>query len=146
MLERQGMPREGKAILKKPDTGNRLADAQRRLVTETMSYAGAHLRQARGPKTLTNVLDALMAQRGFGRTMAASELERVWVRELGQPKAVMTKLGDIRRGVLNVTVGNSCLLEELSQFRKPSLLKALRATSGGTRLTDIRFRQGRIDD
>ena len=140
------MPLKEQPILeKKTNVSGRLADAQKRMVQETMSYAGAGLRQARGPKTLTNVLDALMARKGYGRMMAASDLELAWIKALGTSKAGMTKIGAIKRGLLHVTVSNSCLLEELRQFRKPELLKALRATSGGTSLTDIRFRQGSVD-
>lgn len=140
------MPRKEPPNLVKTSTSGRLADAQKRMVQETMSYAGSGLRQARGPKTLSNVLDALMARNGYGRMMAASDLELAWIKVLGKSKAEMTKIGAIKRGLLNVTVSNSCLLEELRQFRKPELLKALRATSGGTSLTDIRFRQGSVDE
>ncbi len=141
------MPLKDKPVLRtNPNVSGRVADAQKWMVQETMSYAGAGLMQSRGPKTLTHVMDALMARNGYGRMMAASDLEKAWDKLLGRPKAEMTKIGAVKRGVLNVTVSNSCLLEELRQFRKPELLKALRATSGGASLTDIRFRQGKVDE
>ena len=42
-----------------------------------------------------------------------------------------TRLGEVRRGVLNVTVAHSTLLEELMAFRKPALLAALRSGAPG---------------
>ena len=45
---------------------------------------------------------------------------------MGEPDCRQTKLGGVRRGVLNVTVAHPALLEELSTFQKPALLAALR--------------------
>ena len=43
----------------------------------------------------------------------------------GRAACRQTQLGEVRRGVLNVTVAHSALLEELAAFRKPALLAAL---------------------
>ena len=50
----------------------------------------------------------------------------------------------MRRGVLNVTVAHSTLLEELSAFRKPALLSALRSGAPATTIHDIRFQVGTV--
>ena len=85
-----------------------------------------------------------MAVRGFDRLLGAGELERAWALALGPKQAAMTKLGMVRRGVLTVTVAHPVLMSELSQFRKPALLAALRKTSVGSGLCDIRFRTGSV--
>lgn len=127
----------------KSPTNTRLAEAQQRLEAEAASYPGGMRRPLR-VKALSGALDALMAHRGFDRILSSSDLERAWVGALGPKRAAMTKLGMVRRGVITVTVSHPTLLAELSQFQKPALLAALRKTSGGAGLCDIRFRTGTV--
>jgi hypothetical protein len=69
-------------------------------------------------------------------------MEEAWNAAVGEPQCHQTRLGELRRGVLNVTVAHPTLLEELAAFRKPELLQALRASVPGTTIHDIRFRIG----
>ncbi len=110
-------------------------------VTGTMSSSP----NGRGPKPLSEILGHLFAARGYGRLQALSELERAWMGAVGEPGCHQTRVGGVRRGVLNVTVAHSSLLEELSTFQKPALLEALRREAPGTPIQDIRFRVGPID-
>jgi hypothetical protein len=97
-----------------------------------------------GPKPLSDVLGELFAARGLGRLRAAKELEDAWNGAVGEPACRQTRLGDVRRGVLNVTVAHPALLEELSAFQKSSILAALRQNAPGTVVHDIRFRVGPV--
>jgi predicted nucleic acid-binding Zn ribbon protein len=99
----------------------------------------------RGPKPLADILGDLFAARGFGRLRALKELEDAWNAAVGEPGCRQTRVGEVRRGVLNVTVAHPTLLEELSAFQKPKLLAALRRDAPGTLIHDIRFRVGPID-
>jgi predicted nucleic acid-binding Zn ribbon protein len=101
--------------------------------------------KGRGPKPLSEILGELFASRGYGRLQALGELEMAWNTAVGEPDCRRTKLGGVRRGTLNVTVAHSGLLEELSTFRKPDLLAALRKDAPGTPILDIRFRVGPVD-
>jgi hypothetical protein len=98
----------------------------------------------RGPRPLSDILGELFTVRGYGRLRARQELEDAWNKAVGEPYCRQTLLGEVRRGVLNVTVAHSTLLEELSSFRKPSLLSALRLSAPATMIHDIRFRVGPI--
>ena len=100
----------------------------------------------KGPKALSDILGDLFAARGFGRLKALKELEDAWNGAVGEPGCRKTKLGEVRHGILNVTVANSALLEELSAFQKPTLLAALRKNAPGTVIHDIRFRVGPVED
>lgn len=100
----------------------------------------------RGPKPLKDVLGSLLAARGYGRLRAIGELESAWESAVGEPASRQTRLGTIRRGILNVTVSHPTLLEELAAFRKPEILAALRRAAPDARILDIRFRVGPIDD
>lgn len=98
----------------------------------------------RGPKPLGEILNNLFAAKGLGRLRAATELHAAWNLAVGEPLCHQTEVGDVRRGVLNVTVAHPALLEELSAFRKPALLSSLRQNLTGTVIHDIRFRVGPI--
>lgn len=99
----------------------------------------------RSPRALSDILSELFTVRGYGRLRASSELEEVWNTAVGEPSCHQTRVGDVRRGVLSVTVSHPTVLEELAAFRKPELLRALRAGVPGTTIHDIRFRVGPVD-
>lgn len=101
--------------------------------------------RSRDPKQLGDVLGELFALRGYARLHAAGELQAVWDDALGESARGRTRLGDVRRGVLTVTVDHPALLEELSVFRKAELLEALRASAKGSTINDLRFRIGAVD-
>jgi predicted nucleic acid-binding Zn ribbon protein len=98
----------------------------------------------RGPRPLSDILGELFTVRGYGRLRARQELEDAWNTAVGEPYCRQTRLGEVRRGVLNVTVAHSTLLGELSAFRKPALLSALRSGAPATTIHDIRFRVGTV--
>jgi hypothetical protein len=100
----------------------------------------------RGPRALSELLGELFTARGYGRLRALSELEEAWNTAVGEPHCHQTRLGEVRRGVLNVTVAHPTLLQELDAFRKPELLQALRRGAPGTTIHDIRFRVGPIEE
>lgn len=98
----------------------------------------------RGPRPLSAVLGDLFTVRGYSRLYARQELENAWNKAVGEAYCHQTQLGEVRRGVLNVTVAHSTLLEELSSFRKSLLLKALCLNAPATAIRDIRFRVGPV--
>ena len=100
----------------------------------------------RGPRVLAEILGDLFSVRGYGRLRALSELEEVWNAAVGEPYCGQTRIGEVRRGVLYITVAHSTLLEELTAFRKPVLLQALRTSALGITIHDIRFRIGPIKE
>jgi predicted nucleic acid-binding Zn ribbon protein len=112
---------------------------------EGVNVAMSSSPKSRGPKPLSEILGELFASRGYGRLQALGELELAWNLAVGEPGCRQTKVGGVRRGTLNVTVAHSGLLEELSTFRKPDLLAALRRDAPGTPILDIRFRVGPIE-
>jgi predicted nucleic acid-binding Zn ribbon protein len=117
----------------------------RRRAGEGVNVAMSSSPKGRGPKPLSEILGHLFATRGYGRLQAVGELEFAWNAAVGEPGCRQTRVGGVRRGVLNVTVAHPALLEELSTFQKPALLAALRRDAPGTPIHDIRFRVGPID-
>jgi len=100
-------------------------------------------KESSAPELLGEVLSRLFAARGWGRRTERLRLEQAWAQIAGPKVAASTCLGRLQRGVLEVIVGNSILLQELAHFQKRQLLEALQARSP-TPVTGLRFRIGAI--
>ncbi len=99
----------------------------------------------KGPEPLGEILSRLFTARGWGRKQERLRLEQAWNRAAGGKTTEHTRVGALRRGVLEVTVDNAVLLQELAHYQKRRLLEQLRKLLPGTILTDIRFRAGVIE-
>jgi predicted nucleic acid-binding Zn ribbon protein len=99
----------------------------------------------RGPELLGEVLGRLFAARGWGRRQGRLQLEQAWAEAVGPEQAAHTRVGALRRGVLEVIVANGVLMQELAHFHKRRLLEELRRRLPGTTVTDLRFRAGVIE-
>jgi predicted nucleic acid-binding Zn ribbon protein len=99
----------------------------------------------RGPERLGEILSRLFAARGWGRRQGRLHLEKAWEESAGPDFAAHTRLGALRRGVLEVVVDNAVLLQELAHFHKRRLLEQLRRRLPDTPLNDLRFRAGVLD-
>jgi predicted nucleic acid-binding Zn ribbon protein len=99
----------------------------------------------RGPEGVGEILGRLFTARGWGRRQDRLHLERAWTEAVGPGHAVHTRVGTIRRGVLEVVVDNAVLMQELAHYKKRRLLESLRKRLPNTPLTDVRFRAGVVD-
>ena len=96
---------------------------------------------ARGPKPIANILSELMVRQGYTRVQSAGRYASAWREAAGPLAAEHTGVGALRRGVLEVIVANSTLMQELT-FQKPTLLEALTETLPSEGIEDLRFRLG----
>jgi predicted nucleic acid-binding Zn ribbon protein len=96
----------------------------------------------RNPEPLGEILSRLFTARGWGRRGERLHLEEAWRSVVGPDSARATRLGTIKRGVLEVTVGNGVLMQELAHYHKKRLLQELQKKLPSIRLSDIRFRAG----
>ena len=85
-----------------------------------------------------------MARRGYARVQSAEVYDAAWREAAGPLAAQYTRVGSLRRGMLEVIVANSTLLQELV-FQKPALLKTLTASLPDEGIKNIRFRVGVIE-
>ena len=99
-----------------------------------------------GPERLREILSRLFVARGWGRRQGQLHLEQAWAEAIGKEQAKYTRVAGIRRGVLEVEVANSVLLQELAHYRKRTLLEQLRSRLPGTTVTDLRFRVGTVQE
>lgn len=110
---------------------------------EDLQYLQELYRQRRykvaDPPRLNNILASLMALRGYGQVESLSALDEAWKAAVGESLASQTRLGKLTRGVLQVYVANSALIQELT-FRKQELVAELVRRLPDHKLRDLRFR------
>jgi len=95
----------------------------------------------RGPQRIADTLSTLLARRGYAQVEWASQRDEAWQAAVGGPWASYSRVGHIRRGVVEVTVANSAVLQELT-FRKSELIRKLAAALPEQTISDMRFRIG----
>lgn len=96
----------------------------------------------KGPELLSEILGRIFTARGWGRRQERLRLEATWAEAAGQRIAEHTRVGGIRKGVLEVTVDSAVLVQELASFHKRKLLEQLRQKLPAMTITDLRFRAG----
>ena len=85
-----------------------------------------------------------MAKRGYARVQSAAVSAEAWRDAAGDLAARDTRLGAVKRGVLEVLVANSTLVQELG-FQKAGILKRLGELLPDEKITDLKFRVGPIE-
>ena len=70
---------------------------------------------------------------------------QAWLRTAGPKLAGMSCPGNIRRGVLEVTVASSSVLQELT-FQKTTLLQRIQQQLPDAKIRDLRFRVGMVSN
>jgi len=93
-----------------------------------------------GPESLGEVLSRLFVARGWGRKQDRLRLESAWAVAAGPEAAANTRVGALKRGVLEVEVIGAVLMQELANFRKRPILQKLREQLPGVTVSDLRFR------
>jgi predicted nucleic acid-binding Zn ribbon protein len=96
------------------------------------------------PKPIGNIVAELLARRGYGRLQAADGFATAWRQAAGDGLAARSRAGQVRRGVLEVWVENSTLVQEMS-FEKSRLLKIICQLLPDEKIRDLKFRVGPID-
>ena len=97
----------------------------------------------RRAKPAVDVINQLLARKGYSQTSAANELTDVWQKIVGPRWKGKTVAGNISRGVLEITVASSAIGQHLN-FKKKQLLKQLNDELPQNKIRDIRFKTGRI--
>lgn len=81
--------------------------------------------------------------RGYGRIQATADFTVAWNQAVGETLSPYTLPGRLKRGVLEVTVTNSIVIQELN-FQKEQILAALREQCPDAKIRDVKFRIGTI--
>jgi hypothetical protein len=119
-----------------PDTPD---DLERNLHDD---YRRKHMRIP-PPRPMRDVLSQLLAKRGYAQIQTAATCEAAWRQAVGDKLAGHTRPGNVRRGILEVLVRNSSVLQELS-FVKAKAVKALARLSPNNRSKACVSRRARL--
>ena len=97
------------------------------------------------PQKLGEIIARVFIERGWGRKQHQLQLESVWNEIVGPEIAGHSRVGTLRRGVLEITVDSAVLMQELNQFHKRRVLEQLRSRFPKKVFLDLRFRAGVLE-
>ncbi len=95
-----------------------------------------------GPEPIGAILARLFTAKGWGRKQERIRLEEAWNAAVDDHHRPHARVLAIRRGVLEIEVRSSVMMQELAQFHKRRLLESLRKNLEGLTITDLRFKAG----
>jgi len=98
---------------------------------------------ARRPKKIADVVAQLVTKRGYGRIDADEELAAAWRTAAGEQLAAASRPGKVRRGLLEVWVANSTILQEFT-FHKQRVLTELTRLVPDANIRGLKLRVGQI--
>jgi predicted nucleic acid-binding Zn ribbon protein len=95
------------------------------------------------PQRIGDILAQLMARRGYAREQSGQKCVDAWRDAAGPALAACSRATQVRRGVLEVLVNNSTMLQEIG-YRKQELLKRLAAALPEEGIRDLKLRLGPV--
>ncbi len=125
-----------------PDITDKLADFSQRAEKQRRRF------YARKPKPMQSVMTNLMAKRGYAATEAVNQLSAAWNEAAGEVFSKFSRPLGLRRGVLQVLVANSTMMQEIN-FHRTQLLADLQKAiqkegTSSARITGLKLKIGRI--
>ena len=94
---------------------------------------------AAGPRTIGSVMSRLLARTGYDREHGSDVLTAAWQQAAPASMQGSSQAGLVRRGVLDVFVSHSALVQEMG-FHKREVLARLGELVPAEGITDIRCR------
>lgn len=94
-------------------------------------------------RRIADVLSELHVRRGYGRMQATHSAEAAWAEAVGPALVGQTRLGAVKRGVLEVIVAGSPAVQEL-QFQKERIVRRLQELLPDEKIRDLRCRVGPV--
>ncbi len=95
------------------------------------------------PKPIGDVLAELMARRGYARVQSGGACADAWRQAAGEALASGSRATQVRRGVLEVMVSHSTMVQEIG-FQKGALLARLAELLPDEKIRDLKVRVGRV--
>lgn len=95
------------------------------------------------PARLGNVLNKLVRQRGIAEQSSGNVLDSIWNEVAGERIAGKSFVRKLRNGVLEISVTNGAILEELSSYLKHDLLQEVSRKHPEPPITSLKFVKAR---
>jgi len=96
------------------------------------------------PKKARSLVNQLLTRRGIAQQQHNQQLRSNWDAAVGPKWNQLSLAGNISRGVLEVTVANSMVNQQLT-FEKKKLLTTMQKLMPEAKLKDLRFRVGNVN-
>ena len=94
---------------------------------------------AQGPQQLSQSVSKLLSLRGIAQQRGYQELDEIWRELVSSQIAQQTRVLDVQRSVLRISVNNAPLLSELVLFHRTKLLKQLQEQHPELSIKAIKF-------
>jgi len=95
------------------------------------------------PRHIGDVLSGLLARRGYARVQSGEACADAWRQAAGEAIARLSRATQVRRGVLEVWVSHSAIVQEIG-FSKPALIGRLQELLPDEKIRDLKLRVGPI--
>jgi predicted nucleic acid-binding Zn ribbon protein len=95
-------------------------------------------------KKMADALSSLLARKGYARVLSTSALDTAWQQAVGPRLAGHARPGAVTRGVLEVLVRSSAVVQELT-FAKSKIMKKLAELCPQEKIRDVKFRVAPLD-
>jgi hypothetical protein len=96
------------------------------------------------PKRIGDILSQLMARRGYARVQSGDQCAQAWREAAGELLAACSRATQVRRGVLEVLVSNSMMVQEIG-FQKSALIQRLAELLPDENIRNLKLRVGPIN-
>ena len=125
-----------------PDINDKFADFSKRSEKQHRRF------YAMKPKPMQSVMTNLLAKRGYAATESSDHLRNAWNEAAGELLSQFSRPTGLRRGVLEVLVANSTMMQEVNFHRAQLLADVQKAIekegTSGARITALKLKIGRI--
>ena len=92
------------------------------------------------PQHVGKVLSELIALKGLARLHGNEQLQQTWRTVAGDEIGRKSRVIELTRGVLHVSVGSSAVFNELAGFHKQTLLESLQQQFAHLKIREIKFK------
>jgi hypothetical protein len=90
-------------------------------------------------KSVSSVLDRLIEEKGYANEQSTQIICDVWRAAVGDEMFNQSRVGKVKRGVLQIIVLNSIILSEL-EYSKPKALQQFQVAIPQFKIKSIRFK------
>lgn len=91
------------------------------------------------PARLGNLLGNLIRTKGIAEQSSVQHLEDIWKKAAGDRIAAKSYVKRLRSGVLEITVSNGAVLEELTCYLKHDLLESMQQQHPDPPINSLKF-------
>ena len=96
---------------------------------------------ARRPKKANEIINRLLARKGYSQTQSHQQLQEIWEKTVGPRMKEQTRAIGIKAGSLTVMVQSAVVNQEMA-YQKKELLSKIKNSAIGSRVKNIRFKIG----